>query len=160
MSIDDLHAALELIKSNPEVCFFAGARDPRVVELAEKTLCLQYPPSYREFLLRLGAGNVGAEEIYGVIDDDFVDSGVPDGVWMTLRGRREWGLPDRLAVIYFDGATSYFALDTADRHSEEECPIVVWSLGLSKPDDGLEVVAQDFGSFLLEIARRAIPDLT
>lgn len=29
------------------------------------------------------------------MSDDFFDSGIPDGVWMTLEARRGWSLPNR-----------------------------------------------------------------
>lgn len=153
MGMPDLETALQLVEQHPGECFFVGPRDEALLAAAEDALGLVFPPTYRAFLSRLGAGNVGAEEIYGVIDKDFTDSGVPDGIWMTLRARREWGLPIGMVVVYFDGGTDYFVLDTADG---AEARVRRWRPGVSKPGDDLSEVAPDFGSFFLDITRRAL----
>lgn len=152
----EVNEALRLVADRPDRSFFAGEQDERLVEAAERALGLSFPPSYRVFLRRLGAGNVGAAEIYGVIDDDFTDSGVPDGIWMTLRGREEWGLPESMVVIYSDGMGGYFVLDTEKTGQDDECPVLVWQPGRSTPGDALEPIAPDFGSFFLDAARQAL----
>ena len=96
------------------------------------------------FVRSLGAGSVGAEEIFGVTSDDFVDSAVPNGVWLTLDARREWGLPSSMFVVYFDGGVDYYVLDC----TMENPPLQVWRPGITSNGDELEVVADDFGSFL------------
>jgi hypothetical protein len=160
VSVEDFRTALGLIEANPDACDFVGERAANVVRAAEEALGLRFPPAYREFLLRLGAGNVGSEEIYGVIDENFIDSSVPDGIWMTLRGRREWDLPHAFVVIYFDGGTSYYALDTSRFDETGECPVIAWTPGLSQEGDRLEEISHDFGSFLLEIGSLPAPALT
>ena len=64
-----------------------GPRPEELVAAAERALGLEFPPGYREFVLDLGAGDVGGEEFFGVVDDGFEDSAIPDGVWLTLRER-------------------------------------------------------------------------
>ena len=145
-----MESALELIEANPDECHFVGGRDDRLVVLAEEALGLRFPPSYRLFVLRLGAGNVGAEEIYGLIDENFVDSSVPDGIWLTLRERQDSGLPTHMIVVYSDGMGGYFVLDTNQIGADGECPVVVWHPGRSEVGDDLEVIAEDFGAFFLE----------
>jgi hypothetical protein len=46
-----------------------GERPEALVDPAEQTLGLRFPPSYRAFVRELGAGDAGGEEFYGVIDD-------------------------------------------------------------------------------------------
>lgn len=65
-------------------------------------------------------GLVERHEDYGVIDDDFESSAVPNGIWLTLQERTDSG----------------------------EHPVVRWDPGVSEPDDELEVVAADFGTLL------------
>lgn len=156
MGVREVSEGLRLVADRPDRSFFAGEQDETLVEAAERALGASFPPSYRIFLRRLGAGNVGAMEIYGVINDDFTDSGVPDGIWMTLRGRQEWGLPESMVVIYGDGMGGYFVLDTERTDEHDECPVLVWQPGQSTPDDALELVAPDFGSFFLDAARQAL----
>ncbi|KAF0804037.1 cell wall assembly/cell proliferation coordinating protein, KNR4-like protein [Alcanivorax xiamenensis] len=76
----ECNEAIALIQKNPDVGTFVGPPEERLIELAEKALGQVFPPSYRRFTLELGAGNFGAVEIYGVIDDDFENSSIPDGV--------------------------------------------------------------------------------
>jgi antitoxin YobK len=156
VGIADVESAVELIEANPDECWFVGPRDEQLVALAEEALGLRFPPSYRTFLLRLGAGNVGAEEIYGLIDENFVDSTVPNGIWATLRARREWALPNQMVRVYSDGMGGDFVLDTSQMGRDGECPVVAWYPGRSEAGDDLEVIAEDFGAFFLEYARTAL----
>ena len=156
MGLAEVDEALRLVADRPDRSFFAGERPPALLAAAERALGLSFPPSYRAFLRRLGAGNVGASELYGVIDDNFTDSAVPDGIWMTLRGREAWGLPRSMVVVYGDGFGGYFVLDTAKTDEDGECPVLVWQPGRSERSEELEFIAPDFGSFFLETARRAL----
>jgi hypothetical protein len=147
----DVEAAIELIEANPDECDFEGPRDERLVVLAEEALGLRFPPSYRMFLLRLGVGDFAGYEFYGLIDENFVDSSVPNGIWVTLRERRESGLPNHMVAVYSDGMGGLFVLDTSKADPDGECPVVVWTPG-SEAGADLEVIAADFGAFFLESA--------
>ncbi len=151
MGMAELQAALKLIASHPERSHFVGPRSEALVDAAETALGVILPPSYREFLLKLGAGAFGSEEVYGVIREDIVNSGIPDAFWLTLRARKEWPLPPSMVVVYFDGGTGYFVLDTTRRDASAESPLLLWYPDLSsRGGRGQEIVALDFGSFLLE----------
>lgn len=149
MGMKELEAALRLIAERPELSDFAGPRPERLVDAAETTLGLRLPPTYRHFVQTLGAGGFGAEEIYGIVDDNFTDSTIPNGIWLTLKHRKTSHLPDSMVMIYSDGTGSYFALDTNKRNEDGESPVMVWQPGASRPGDKLEIVAPDFGSFFL-----------
>ena len=151
MGVDALAKALDAIEAEPDRCDVLGPRDEGLVRAAEEALAVRLPPSYRQFVSRLGVVSVGPEEIYGVIRSDFANSGVPDAIWMTLRARAEWGLPASMVVVYFDGAEGYFVLDGRAQPIGSEWPVVAWYPGASTSDEALEVVALDFGSFLLRI---------
>lgn len=125
--------------------FFAGPRGEALVATAEAALGVELPPSYRRFVVELGAGSVGAREFYGVIDDDFVESSVPDGIWLTLSERKQLSLPKPLVIVGEDGMGGYYVLDTSQRDAVGESPVVIWTPGGA----GLEVVAPDFGTFFL-----------
>jgi hypothetical protein len=141
--MEDLEQALEIIEGDEELADFAGPRDAAHVSAAEKALGLAFPPTYREFLLRLGAGSYGAAEIYGVVDDAF-EGPVPDGVWLTL-DERERGLPRNFVIVAATGDGGWYSLDV---RGGGEAPVVAVELGpkalVSEP------VADDFGAFLLE----------
>ena len=57
---------------------------------AESALGVALPPTYRTFLGRLGTGSFGGEELYGIVCEDPPGTGVPDAVWITLRGRTDF----------------------------------------------------------------------
>ncbi len=98
MSMKALEEALEAIAESDRARFL-GPRDPSLVETAEQALGVTFPPTYRRFVLELGAGCVGWREFYGVTADDFASASVPNGIWLTLDERRECHLPDPLVIV-------------------------------------------------------------
>jgi antitoxin YobK len=152
MSIQDLKAALALIEAKGEGDF-EGEKPESLILRAESALGVKFPPTYREFLSKLGCGDFAGEEFYGLINEQFEDSSVPNGIWLTLNERRLSNIPKSLVLIYATGDGTYYAIDTSKRDKENECPVVVWH-PLSKPDDSLETVATDFGKFFYDTIRR------
>jgi antitoxin YobK len=141
----DLERALAFIHSRPELAGFIGPRDEIVALAAERRLGLRLPPTYRRFLLALGAGNFGESEIYGVVDVDFERSSAPDAVWATLLFREQNGLPADLVVIGMADAevTCLRVLPKA-----EEGPVLVINAE-NGPEAGTRTAAPDFGAHLL-----------
>ena len=155
MGLKDYEEAAGLMKEHPEMRSFVGPRDESLVRAAEETLGVELPATYRRFLLDYGAGSFGASEIYGVINDDFENSSVPDAVWRTLVERDEGELPDNLVVIYEDGAGAAFCLDCADA-PHGESPVVAFYVGFPPSQQPEEIIAEDFGAFLLQRVRREL----
>jgi hypothetical protein len=143
MSVDDYERARELIATHPERAHFAGPRDEALVRAAAETLGVEFPAVYRRFLLELGAGSFAGTEVYGVIDDDFRDSGVPDAIWRTLLLREEDGLPSDLVGIHEPGDGEQVCLRTGDGS------IVSFSPG--EDEQEFEVVSPDFGTWFREM---------
>jgi hypothetical protein len=94
-------------------CYAVG--DPGVVSAAEATLGLKFPSGYRLFVTQLGAGSFGAQEILGGDSDDFVNSGIPDSVWKTLKDCEQLDLPASMIVIYFDGGLIFLCWTRPNR---------------------------------------------
>ena len=112
-----------------------------------------FPPSYRQFLLELGCGDVAGFEVYGLVDEDFVDSAVPDAIWLTLEERRSSGLDPRYVVIGALGDGTYDCLDTAHVDAAGEAPVVQLSADFEDPVK----LADSFGEyFLTEVEERAL----
>lgn len=147
MSMADLQEALRIVAANPSRGSFAGPRDSALVVSAERALGGRLPPTYREFVTKLGAGNFGAFEIYGVINDEFEDSVVPNGVWLTLSERHENGFPNELMIIGSTGDGNYYCIELGEG---DESPVTIYQLGLPADRQLRERVAHDFGEFLLE----------
>ena len=150
MSIEDYNKAVDLIQQNQELADFVGNRPDNIVNKAEVKLNLVFPQSYRMFLKNFGAGNFGSEEIYGVIKEDFENSGIPDAIWYTLKQRKEVNLPQNLLVIYHSGGEEMFCLDINKTGKDAESMIVSYVTGIDSKYQTYEIIAEDFGEFLLQ----------
>ena len=152
MSVEVVANAVESIRGRSDECWFLGKRPEELVRSAEEVLGFSFPPGFRLFVSELGAGSLGAEEIFGVTSADFVDSAVPNGVWLTLDARAAWGLPDWMFVVYFDGGVDYYVLDC----SVEDSGLFLWRPGVTSGGDELEVVASGFAEFLETLIEREL----
>lgn len=147
MSTADLDRALKTIELHADADF-VGPRSEELIARAERALGLTFPPTYRAFLARLGCGDIPGYEFYGIVSDNFENSGIPDAIWLTLEERRSAGLPDMFILVGHNGYTGYYALDLSQPAINGECPVVEWH-----PDenpDHREHVAEDFGAYLWE----------
>ncbi|MFI0848475.1 SMI1/KNR4 family protein [Mesorhizobium sp. IMUNJ 23232] len=150
MSMVDLDEALKIIAENADQAWFAGPRDETLILSAEHVLAGRLPPTYRAFVSSLGAGNFGALEVYGVIDQEFGASTVPNGVWLTLNERRENGLPSEYAIIGSSGDGGWYCVELGD----QESPVFLhWAGAAPEPR---QHIATDFGAFFLNGVREQI----
>lgn len=152
MSMSDLEQAIQLIDDKVAIADFEGPRPEELVKLAEVALTLEFPPTYREFVRRLGAGDIAGAEFYGVIKGDFENSSVPDAIWLTLDERKTCKLPEPFIIVGDTGDGNYYVIDLSDRNPAGEGPVVEWSPG----NRTSRVVAEDFGAFLLQRLRLAL----
>jgi hypothetical protein len=150
MSMADLQDALALLREHEDEGDFVGPRE-ELVPAAEKALGLGLPPTYRAFVSAFGAGDIAGLEIYGIVDEDFENSSIPDAIWLTL-DERETGMPEGLIPVAQDYDGSYAALDTSQARTDGEAPVVAWFPG----QDETERLAEDFGEFLLQRLREAL----
>jgi hypothetical protein len=148
MGMTELSTALRLIADHPALVHLVGPRPEELVAWAEQALNVRFPPTYRTFLRQLGADAFGSVKVYGVCDDDWEDSGIPDMVWLTLTNRRAGWLPERFIHIADDGMGGMIVLDLGDPGPEGEPRVKVWETRFD-PGDDLEVLASDFGTYLL-----------
>ncbi|ATW25299.1 SMI1/KNR4 family protein [Candidatus Formimonas warabiya] len=150
MSIQDYNSAVKLIQENQELADFVGNCPEMLIKKAEEKLNIVFPQSYRSFLLSFGAGNFGAEEIYGIIKEDFDNSGIPDAIWFTLKQRKEINLPSNLVIIYHTGGEEMFCLDINKIGKHQEPIIVSYAIGTDLKHQIYEMIANDFGEFFLQ----------
>lgn len=114
-----------------------------MIEKAKFALGVFFPASYKKFLSNFGCGSIKGVEICRLIDSDFVNSSVPDAVWVTFE-QQKLGLPKKLVVIYSTGYGPFYAIDTNKINDAGESPVNSY-LGENK----LEKVADSFAEFLL-----------
>lgn len=146
--IRNFEEALEFLRNNESgKVFFSGAKSEELLSKAEEALSLKFSPMYRKFLSEFGAGSCGPVEFLGLIDEDFEDSCVPDGIWYTLNERQSSNLPNKLIVIYETGDGDLYCQDYSNI-DEFEPKIVVYSPGSNIQNQTYEVVANNFGDFL------------
>lgn len=141
MGLNALNAAITLIDENGGD--FEGAKDEMLISQAKAQLSLEFPPSYEQFLRTFGCGDIAGIEIYGIINANSDESGVPDAIWLTLKERNN-GLPANLIIIASTGDGGYYAIDTSIANGQGENPVI-----LHRADTCQENVAEDFGTFLL-----------
>lgn len=151
MIFEHLESAFDLIEKNGGGDF-EGNKDKNLIQDAEDALGVRFPRTYRKFLETLGCGDIEGLEFFGVIKDDFENSGIPDAVWLT-RKERESGLPKELVLIHATEDGTYLALDTSKMNDSEECPVV--SCGV---DGNIKEIASDFGEFLFSELKAALSD--
>ncbi|UOQ94879.1 SMI1/KNR4 family protein [Halobacillus shinanisalinarum] len=156
MSIETYQKAKEIILSNEDMADFVGGRTNGLIKMAEGKLGLKFTGLYLDFLKTLGAGNFGAQEIYGILKDDFENSSVPDAIWFTLTERKETGLPNDLLVIYDTGGDELFCLDFNKLDENGEPKVVSYVPGMKLDDQVYQVIAHDFGEFLLGLVRQEL----
>jgi antitoxin YobK len=151
--LDEFNLANKLIEENKDYGYFAGEQTTELIEKAEKALNVVFPESYKQFLLQYGAGSFGSSEVYGVIKYDFVNSSVPDAVWLTMR-EREHGLVKDAVVIYSVGDGWQHCL--LCNQSNEQNNIVSYYAPAPAELQKYETVFESFGEFLLEIVKSEI----
>jgi hypothetical protein len=141
--------AKELVCSHRELARFIGPRDPRLIGKAQKALGVTFPDSYRNFLEEFGSGNFGGIEFYGIVDENFTTSSIPNGVWYTLRIRSQYKFPQALVIVGTADDGSLCAIDSSRITETREAPVIRYEVGLSAKESYLGDVAADFGDFFL-----------
>ena len=155
MSMNDAERVFELI-GNVESADFHGPKSEELIVKAERALGVTFPPTYRAFLSRYGCGSVPGYEFYGIIDDDFENSSVPDAIWLTLDERRFSRLPSSLVLISGTGDGGFYAIDLDQKEHHGESPVVQWWPGSPNASGNRSKIASHFGAFLLECVQRAM----
>jgi antitoxin YobK len=156
MSMNNLEQSLQLIRDNEDQADFVGPREDRLIQLAEAALGISFPPTYRRFLQEKGCGSIAGAEFYGLINVDFLNASVPNGIWLTLDERKASKLPLPLLLVSETGDGGYYAIDTSRQDSQGESPVIVWFPGLSKIEGKVEEVAEDFGAFMFQRLTQAL----
>lgn len=151
MSIQKYEQARELIDAAGGGDF-AGMKPEALVVKAETALGLKFPPSYRRFLLEMGCGNIYSLEIYGLINDVFEKSSIPNGIWLTLDERRTIGLHPAYVIIGDVGDGAVYGIDTREVGTDGEAPIVMLSVDRTQS----ERIADSFGDYFLEAVGRVV----
>lgn len=142
MSINDVDKAIALINLHLDESDFEWAKEELLVKLAENYLEITFPDSYRYFLKKLGCGDIAGQEFYGVINEEKINSGIPDATWITLKYRRQFDLPAKYIVFYHFGDGNYAVLD-CEKNNQGNNIVEIWS----PSENTFQFFSADFGSF-------------
>ncbi len=124
---------------------FTGGVSEEVIQKAERTLNLTFPESYRSFLKEFGAGDVGGEVVFGLLENERENSDL-DMLKIT-QVEHDYKMPKHMVVIFYNAFDDcLYCLDTS-RMIEGECPM----MRVSSDYADIEEVAESFGEFLLDL---------
>ncbi|RFA34211.1 hypothetical protein CAI16_12020 [Virgibacillus dokdonensis] len=158
MSLTDYVKAINLIYENEDILEDFGGVSNDIIEKGERILKVKFPQDYREFLKDFGAITFGATEIYGILKEDFDNSGVPDAVWATLEERKLVDMPHNLVVVYNTEMGELFCLNYNVLNGGNEPKITSYYPGFDNKDQRYEVLYNSFEEFLLDMINDELED--
>lgn len=156
MSYQNFVKAMELA---PKCKFYttAGGKTKKEIIKAEQMLNVSFSNQSKEFYEKYGYLSFYGNEIFGIDPDD--DSGILEGnsVAYAINDREEYNLPKEWIPIYNfeDGSMAY--LDYSYLNSEKE-PRVIRALYNGREYEIAEILAEDFGDFILQLVQEQLGD--
>lgn len=148
--MDSTHFITQLTRiqaESPGRCFAVGERPQQLVGIAEQRLGVSFPSEYQAFLRVFGTFSYGSLEYYGLIDDDFDNSSIPDVVWFNESIRREEDFPHDLIAISDRDGVIYICLATADTAQTQRGHVIIWDNVRKRISNDTGI---DFATFILE----------
>jgi hypothetical protein len=158
MKDKNLLQAFALIDEWPNLQRFSGNQTKAAIQKAQDLLDIAFPPSYRAFLERYGAGGFGSLDLYGIVDERLVSEEIPNGIWLTLNERITSKLPSSLLIITKgDDDDTYVCLQCV-KDTDVEVPVIAYDpLGMDSLAESYRL-AKTFGSFLLRMVQMVIDE--
>lgn len=101
----------ELTREHPETIDVGVGASSELLNRAEEYLAVNFPNSLRLYAATWGSLAIGPFVYYGIVESNFEESKVPDGVWFTANKRRILGLPKNLFVIFNNEGDEFHCLD-------------------------------------------------
>lgn len=156
MTYENLIKAFELIDEfNTDGSFFITPQELPVVDQTAGLLNVIFPRSYKDFLCRYGSLDLFSLQIFGIVGEKYKDVYIHEDIRSNisrLRTQDNLKFPESFIVIHELGNGELSCLDTSKMNADGECPVVAWYFGAT------EVLAEDFGAFLLDQVTQAIAD--
>ncbi|WP_129688239.1 SMI1/KNR4 family protein [Gottfriedia acidiceleris] len=160
MSWSNYEKALALLEENKVNCDYIGECSDLLIEKAEIALGLKFPNIYRHFIRKYGAGVFATWDILGITNENIYESynpDYPDAIKFTLLKRKENNLPKNfISIIDYDYDILY-CLDFNKLNDKSEPAVVNFNIGEEFGEQ--ELIAEDFGDFLLDIIQAEIEAL-
>lgn len=141
--METVRERLEAATADGKDVWTAGGADEAQIQALERSLDVQLPPSYRQFLASTGALNLGGVEVAGIIDGNPMDLSGGSAYGETMRARDDFALPATLLVIQPDGDAPH-CIDLSSADSSGEMAVVCFQLNTKSSRE----VAKDFEHWL------------
>lgn len=150
MGYKEYKKAIKLIDMHKDIVLSSNGCNENLIYKAEKKLNLKITGIYRDFLRKYGFLSFGSEEIYGIVDDNFEKSSIPDAIWYTIKQRKEANIPNSLLIIYHTGGDEVFCLNFNNINNQGDPNIISYIPGVQIEIKNCEIIYEDFGTFLLD----------
>lgn len=134
---------LDILKNNK--FNYHGKIDQQVIKKAETLLWITFPPSYNFFLSNYWCWDIQWIELFWITNDDFINSWIPDAIWLTLNERKNW-LPNHFLIISDDWMWNYYVINTLELTQNNENPIYLYYIGWD-----IEKLYENYNIFLEDI---------
>lgn len=139
----EFEALLEKARACDQDVWIAGATNEAEVARLERYFAIKLPPSYKHFLLSMGALAVHASTVSGIIDGNALDESGGSLYGDTVRFRREFSLPTRLLVLQADDDAPH-CFDCESANAEGELAVVCFEVASGTVTE----VAPSFGRWI------------
>lgn len=128
---------------------FCGGVSQKNIQKVQKETGIQFPVSYRWFLMTFGMGNFGDFEIFGLAENEKGElsrsNSLPDLRFAVNQLRYQYELPENYFPVCGDGMDGYFCIRadvTTDKDAE------VYFLDIGKLPAELSALSVTFADFL------------
>ena len=152
--MSETESLVKELELSGEDVFWQGAASQKSIATLETLLGLKLPESYKRFLLTYGGGGIGGELISGIEDDDakLPHRGTVYGD--TLTCRKDFGLPEYLAVVYLDLELDIVRCLDSRRMKDGECPVVDYNVSSKSMSGSADNFDEFFRDYLVERIER------
>jgi antitoxin YobK len=154
MSYNSLQQAFSLLEQNKDLCEDIAPQELSKIDEAQKILAITFPNSYKKFLEIYGHLMFDGQHIYGLYNNAIIANTKDERI-----SNQDPIFPNKLLVIHALGNGELSCLDTSQMDEQGECPVVAWYFGAKLPNGKFEVLAEDFGAFLLEKVKWGLESL-
>jgi hypothetical protein len=143
--MSNLEELFELLQSRKDKIEFYGPKNETLVASLEKALSVDFPPSYRQFLLNFGGAFFYGNAISGIWNNNPLLPNEGSTFGDTICYKKDYGMPGYLIVIQPDEDAPHY-LDTKEKDENGEMPVVCYELHSGH----IEVIAKSFREYLID----------
>ncbi|MBH1929751.1 SMI1/KNR4 family protein [Serratia rubidaea] len=153
-----IHEIEREIQSSGEEFFSVGPIERKTIEQYENLLGLEFPVSYKNFLMKYGSLSFCGDTYYGITTKGIEKKQVPCVLFVTEQARDAGDISPKMIKIKSSGYGLSYSIDTETLGKEGEAVIVETQLSF-KRDGVKKIIADNYGEFLLNQIKEAIEDI-